>query len=478
MIEKIRNRQPHIAVIGDIMLDHYIFGRCERISPEAPVPVFDTQTEKSLLGGAGNVLSNLLSLEANATLFSVLGKDDNALLIKKALNKLPFHHNFILYEDNRISTKKTRIIASHQQMIRLDEESTHSIKKGTENVLLHQLKESIHLYDVILLSDYGKGLLSTTLTQSIIKLAKSYDIPILVDPKGENYNKYTGATLLTPNKKEALLALKIPIDSQENLSTALYTFKKRYQLKYALITLSEEGIALLDKKVEIIPTVAKEVFDVTGAGDTVIASLSVAIASGLSIQEACQFSNQAAAVVVAKVGSATTTLHEISLYTHTLSKGRAESKYKQLSELKSIVSHLQLEGKRIVFTNGCFDILHRGHASYLEKAKQLGDILIVGINADESIQKLKGENRPINTLEDRAFLIASLESVDFVIDFEEETPYRLIQSLHPDILVKGADYQNKEVIGSDLVKEVVLIDFVEGKSTTKIIEKIIKPCID
>jgi D-beta-D-heptose 7-phosphate kinase/D-beta-D-heptose 1-phosphate adenosyltransferase len=223
---------------------------------------------------------------------------------------------------------------------------------------------------------------------------------------------------------------------------------------------------------KVIPTVAREVYDVTGAGDTVLASLGIALASGMDISEACEFSNKAAAVVVAKVGSATATLNEIEEYEHSLNKGQAESKIKDFEQITRIAKRLKVQGKKIIFTNGCFDILHRGHATYLQQAKELGDFLIVGLNSDESIRRLKGTSRPVNDLEDRAFLLAALESVDYVVPFTEDTPYALIKHVIPDILVKGADYEGKEVVGSDIASEVKLIDFVDGKSTSSIIEKI------
>jgi D-beta-D-heptose 7-phosphate kinase/D-beta-D-heptose 1-phosphate adenosyltransferase len=227
---------------------------------------------------------------------------------------------------------------------------------------------------------------------------------------------------------------------------------------------------------KVIPTVAREVFDVTGAGDTVLASLGVALASNFNIVEACEFANKAAAVVVAKVGSATVTLNEIEEYEHSLNQGQSESKIKNFEQIERIAKRLKEQGRKIIFTNGCFDILHRGHATYLQKAKELGDILVLGLNSDNSIRRLKGENRPINNLEDRAFLIGALESIDFVVPFSEDTPYELIKLIQPNVLVKGADYEGKEVVGSDVADEVVLIDFVAGKSTTNLIEKIATTC--
>jgi len=325
---------------------------------------------------------------------------------------------------------------------------------------------------VVVLSDYAKGVLTPNLTQDIISLARGFNIPILVDPKGQDYQKYRGATLLTPNKKEAIVATNRTVANREDLAQMAAQLKTELDLAYAIITLSEDGIALFDTALEIIPTVAREVFDVTGAGDTVLAALGVAISAGFSPKEACEFANKAAAVVVAKVGSATASLNEIEEYEHSLNQGQSESKIKDFEQIERIAKRLREQGRKMVFTNGCFDILHRGHATYLQKAKEMGDVLIVGLNTDASIRRLKGEGRPINNLEDRAFMLGALESVDFVVPFDEDTPYRLIERIMPHLLVKGADYHNREVVGANLVEEVRLIDLVEGKSTTSIICKI------
>jgi len=475
-MDRIREKKPHIAVIGDLMIDHYIWGACERISPEAPVPIVSVSRESSVLGGAGNVINNLHSLGAEVSVFSVVGCDEHAKEMDKLLLETKSKELVLIHEDGRRTTKKSRIIASNQQVIRYDDETTKEINNFSEKSLFNNLIRDFEYYDMVLLSDYGKGLLTFNLTQNIIALANKFNTPILVDPKGSDFRKYKGATLLTPNKKEAIIATKIAIDSKESLNVAIARLKDNLDLKYSLITLSEEGIALLDDRLQIIPTVAREVFDVTGAGDTVLASLGVALASGIPIVEACEFANKAAAVVVAKVGSATVSLNEIEEYEHSLNQGQSESKIKSFEQVERIAKRLKEQKRKIVFTNGCFDILHRGHATYLQKAKELGDILILGLNSDESIRRLKGEGRPINNLEDRAFLIGALESVDFVAPFGEDTPYELIKLIKPNILVKGADYKDKEVVGSDIVDEVVLIDFVAGKSTTNLIGKIAKQC--
>jgi D-beta-D-heptose 7-phosphate kinase/D-beta-D-heptose 1-phosphate adenosyltransferase len=475
-VDRIRSKRPNIAVVGDLMIDHYLWGACNRISPEAPVAVVSIDKESSVLGGAGNVINNLKSLGANISIFSVVGEDESAKEMKILLEESLAKSIHLFYEKGRKTTKKSRIVASNQQVIRYDDESRENILLASQYHLLEALKKELFSYDLIILSDYGKGVLTPTLTKDIISIAKDFNTPVLVDPKGLDYSKYTGATLLTPNKKEASIATDIEIVDEASLTHAIKKLKDELQLEYSTITLSEDGIALLVDEVEIIPTVAREIFDVTGAGDTVIASLGVALSSGFTIQEACEFANKAAAVVVAKVGSATVTLNEVEEYEHSLNQGQSESKIKDFEQITRIAKRLKEQGRKIIFTNGCFDILHRGHATYLQKAKELGDILILGLNSDESIGRLKGENRPINNLEDRAFLIGALESIDFVVPFTQDTPYELIKLIEPNILVKGSDYEGREVVGSDIADEVILIDLVAGKSTTNLIGKISRQC--
>ena len=471
-MDRIRQKDTRIAVIGDLMIDHYIWGKCERISPEAPVQVLEVNSENSLLGGAGNVINNLIALGSSVSVYSVIGDDESGKLAKNLLRETGAECTALLSQSGRTTTRKSRVIASNQQIIRFDDENREDISLKSQYELFTELSRNIYGYDAILLSDYGKGILTTLLTKDIISLARAHNKPVLVDPKGFDYSKYSGATLLTPNRKEASEASGIEITDEETLRQAGFKLKSELGLAYGVITLSEEGIAIFDEDMHIIPTVAREVFDVTGAGDTVLASLGIALSSGMGIVEACEFANKAAAIVVAKIGSATATLNEIEEYEHSLNKGEIESKIKSRKEIERITKRLKSQGRKVVFTNGCFDILHRGHASYLQKAKALGDVLIVGLNSDESVRRLKGASRPVNNLEDRAYLLAALESVDYVVPFGEDTPYSLIEKVRPDILVKGADYEGKEVVGSDLAGEVRLIDFVDGKSTTSIIEKI------
>lgn len=456
---------PKILVIGDLMIDHYVWGSCDRISPEAPVQVVLKQKESKRLGGCGNVVSNLLSLGADVGVISVVGDDVSGDEILNLLEKRGAKAELIIKEKGRKSSVKSRIMVAHQQVLRIDNESASDVKCADE--ILREFAKILREYDTVLLSDYGKGVLTGEICAGIIKECQNAGKFTLIDPKGADYSKYSGATLLTPNKKEASIALNLTLDSAQSVDFALRELKEKFRLKYGLITLSEEGIGLFDgAKFQRFPALAKEVFDVTGAGDSVLATLGYCLASGESIENAIQTANLAAAVVVGKVGSADATWSEI--------EALRSSKF---SLSRKIVSaneflNLGLGEKKTVFTNGCFDILHVGHISYLQKARNLGDLLVVGLNSDASVRRLKGQTRPINSQEDRALMLCALEFVDFVIIFDEDTPLNLIKTLRPEILVKGADYAGKIVVGSEFAKQTRLIEFVKGKSTSKIIEKI------
>lgn len=456
-------KTPKILVVGDLMLDHYILGDCSRVSPEAPVQVVEVKKEQNRLGGACNVAHNLISLGAKVELCGVIGEDRAGEELLSQAKELGIGITHIYQDSQRQTTQKSRVLVSNQQILRVDREDKGEVSSEVLSQIFNTIAKEITSFDGVILSDYGKGVLSDKMTRELITLANQHQKIILCDPKGSDYSKYKNATLLTPNKKEAKEATGIEIDNPETLLLALNSLKNQCSLVYPLITLSEDGIGILEnEELQVFPTLAQEVYDVTGAGDTVIASLCFALSQGKSIQEACKFANSAAAVVVAKVGSATATQEEIYLFSQ---DSGVESKI--LSSPKDLP-----QNANIVFTNGCFDILHKGHVSYLQKAKELGDILVVGLNSDRSVKALKGEERPINSQEDRAYLLASLECVDFVIIFDELTPYELIKEISPSVLVKGADYEGKEVVGSEFAKEVRLLEFVEGKSTTNIIKKI------
>ncbi|WP_304546545.1 D-glycero-beta-D-manno-heptose-7-phosphate kinase [Sulfurimonas microaerophilic] len=461
-----------ILVVGDLMIDHYLWGSCERISPEAPVQVVDVAKETSVLGGAGNVINNLKSLGAEVSVASVIGNDENGAELTRMLQDISVDTSNLVIQEGRHTSKKSRIIAVSQQILRYDKESKDDILPTSTKDIVESLKNELEDFDAIILSDYGKGVLTEELCQAIISLAKSKNKKVLVDPKGKDFSKYKGAYLLTPNKKEAQLATAIDIIDENSLTDALLKLKQECDLDISMITLSEDGIATYDEKLHISPTVAKEVFDVTGAGDTVIASMAYALSLGKSIEDAAAFANLAAGVVVGKIGSATVTIDEIKEYEASLHKSTSDAHIKSFEDIKRLVDRYKANGKKVVFTNGCFDILHVGHVKYLQVAKSFGDILIVGLNSDESVSRLKGPTRPVNIAEDRAYLLAALEAVDFVVPFEDDTPYELIKLIEPDVLVKGGDYEGKVVVGTEFAKELKLVDFVDGKSTTKTIEKI------
>jgi D-beta-D-heptose 7-phosphate kinase / D-beta-D-heptose 1-phosphate adenosyltransferase len=462
------DKSPKILVIGDLMIDVYLWGSSDRVSPEAPVQIVNVSNETSVLGGAGNVANNLNAFGAKVDIISVIGNCQVSKELQDLLSKVGINSKYILSEKGRIASKKTRIISSQQQVVRFDRESTDQINIASQNKIIEILKKIINNYDLVLLSDYGKGVLTYELTQSIISISNKLKKKVLVDPKGSNFSKYKDAYLLTPNFKEAALA----VGNNSNLNQTIIKLKNDLNLDVSLITLSEQGIAIYDEEFRIHPTYTKEVYDVTGAGDTVLASLGFALACNFSIDDAIKFSNLAAGVVIGKIGSSTATLNEIIEYESSINKSSSEGHVKNLDEIIELVRDLKERKKRIIFTNGCFDLLHAGHVRYLEKAKNLGDILIIGLNSDKSVKLLKGNKRPINNQTDRALILAALEVVDFVVIFNEDTPYELIKKIKPHILVKGSDYKGKKVIGEEIVEELKLIDFVDGKSTTLTIEKI------
>jgi len=472
MLNSIQNLHPKILVIGDLMIDKYLWGDCNRVSPEAPVQIINVKKETKVLGGAGNVAHNLVTLGSHVEVLSIIGGCKISNELKKLFKDINLNTSHLIEQKDRVTSKKTRIISAQQQVIRYDIETNENINKASEVKLIETFKSIINNFQLVIISDYGKGVVTNYVAQEIIKVSNSKNIRVIVDPKGSDYSKYTSAFLLTPNKKEACEATGINISDEKSLKDALIYLKNFCKLKTSLITLSEEGIALFDEKFRSHPTLAREVFDVTGAGDTVIAALGYALAAKQDIDTAVVLANLAAGVVVGKIGSATTSFKELIQYESSLNNSECEENIIPLEKFTKILGDLRRLDKKIVFTNGCFDILHVGHVKYLEQAKKLGDILVIGINSDNSVRRLKGETRPVNKLFDRSCILASLSSVDYVIPFDEDTPINLIEKIIPDILVKGGDYKGKDVIGQKIAKKLVLIDFVTGKSTSVIIEKI------
>jgi len=471
-MNSLQGHSPKILIIGDLMVDHYLWGTCDRISPEAPVQVVNIKSENLTLGGAGNVIKNLNALGAKVDVISVIGDCDTSKELVELLKELKLKTIHLVTQKGRITSRKSRIISDQQQVVRYDRESTDEISNKSQSIIVKTFNKIINNYDVILLSDYGKGVLTYELTQSLISIANKQDKKILVDPKGLDFSKYKGAFLLTPNKKEASEATNIDIIDNDSLNLAIKKLKEDLDLKVSLITLSEQGIAVFDDELRIHPTLAKEVFDVTGAGDTVLASLGFALSCNNNIDEALKFANLASGVVIGKIGSAAASMAEIIDYETSLNQVSSQNCIKTWREILPIVSKIKNLDKKIIFTNGCFDILHAGHIEYLEKAKEFGDILILGLNSDSSVKRLKGKNRPINTQIDRAHIIASLHVVDYVVIFDEDTPLELIKIIEPDVLVKGSDYKGKKVAGENIAKELKLIKFIDGKSTSKTIKRI------
>lgn len=459
----------NILVVGDLMLDYYWSGQTTRVSPEAPVPIVKVTKKESRAGGAGNVALNIASLAANVTLLGIVGDDNEADELQELLAKKGVQCDFIKSK-NTPTASKLRVVAQHQQLIRLDFEEPPQNFDYTE--LLSRYKKALAEADVVIFSDYAKGVLAHI--PQLIELANAQGVKSFVDPKGTDFSAYQGATLITPNRAE-FQAVVGACDNNEQLISKGQALLQQYNIESLLVTLSEQGMALIKKsEAYFLPTHAREVFDVTGAGDTVIASIALGVASGLDLQHAMHLANMAAGIVVGKFGTSTVSSHELNRALH----GDKENMSGVVTEkeLQKEISFAQKSGEKVVMTNGCFDILHAGHVAYLEQAKLLGDRLVVAINSDESVQQLKGESRPINKLADRMTIIAALESVDWVIPFFEETPERIYNKFLPDVLVKGGDYKPEDVVGAEAVinagGKVQILDFVDGKSTTTTIERI------
>lgn len=471
MIENIKKK--HILVVGDVMIDNYYIGKVKRISPEAPVPVFRKSSERSVLGGAANVAINLKAAGQDVSIMTIVGNDTNGKLVIKLLDDAGIDRSLVDIVD-RDTTIKTRFIASNnQQVMRLDVENTKEIEDDLADNFLWKLSASISTFDVIVISDYLKGFLTYRLTQGIIQLANKNNKKVIIDVKDPKYDKYSNCFLLKPNLSELKMLTGLDIETDEDIVKAAELIKENINCEYVLVTLGAKGMLLIGEDLKYkVESVGQEVFDVTGAGDTTIAYLSVGIANDLKICDAVEISNYAAGIQVAKVGTSAVYISEVEEFLKSGKQGVIHKliNIENVNELRD-----RNRNKKIVFTNGCFDILHVGHIRYLQEASKLGDILIIGLNSDSSVKMLKGEERPINNQKDRAELLCALEYVDYVVVFDEETPYELIKLVQPDVLVKGGDYKPENVVGKDIVEarngELVLIDFVEGKSTTKIINK-------
>ncbi|GAM07919.1 bifunctional protein HldE [Geobacter sp. OR-1] len=466
-------------VIGDLMLDEYLWGVTDRISPEAPVQVVDVKREELRLGGAGNVVNNLVALGCRVTACSIIGDDENGRLLLDEFAARGVDTAGVFVDPARKTSKKTRVVASNQQIVRIDRETRGAISSESERRLVEFIRSAAGECRVILVSDYLKGVLTPGVLGALADFGREAGIPVVVDPKGTDYGRYSGVTILTPNRKEAEAATGIAITDDGSLCTAARQLLDGAALDALLITRSEQGMSLFmgDGRTEHIPTVAREVFDVTGAGDTVLAMLGLALAGGMPFSEAARLANVAAGIAVGKVGTSTVTPGEIIAE---VGRGHLDSdaKIKNLDVMKRVAGEARNRGQRIVFTNGCFDLIHVGHVKYLQKARSLGDLLVLGLNSDASVRRLKGEKRPLINQDERAHLLAALDCVDYVVIFDEDTPLQLIEAVRPDVLVKGGDYTREGVVGHEQVESwggrVELVEFVDGRSTSGIIEKIVE----
>ncbi|MGI9223873.1 MAG: bifunctional D-glycero-beta-D-manno-heptose-7-phosphate kinase/D-glycero-beta-D-manno-heptose 1-phosphate adenylyltransferase HldE [Woeseiaceae bacterium] len=461
--------ETYVVVAGDVMLDQYLFGATSRISPEAPVPVVHVQETDNRPGGAANVAVNLASLGASTRLIGAVGDDSAAATLESILGGQGIRCDFARVSD-RPTITKTRVQSRGQQLIRLDQENAAALRDSS---LTDLLAAALDGAGAAILSDYGKGALTDV--SAMIGLCREAGVPVLVDPKGRDFSKYRGASLITPNQGE-FEAVAGECATDVELAERGWQMIEELDLAALLVTRSEKGMMLLESGNEpvFLSTQAREVFDVTGAGDTVIATLAGALASGQGLADSAALANLAAGLVVRKIGVATVTPGEIQVAMH--QRGQGGRGLGNKGELDVLVSDARQRGERVVMTNGCFDILHAGHVAYLEEAKSLGDRLVVAVNDDDSVRRLKGESRPINALDDRMLVLAGLAAVDWVIPFAEDTPAELIAAVLPDVLVKGGDYEPDEIAGGkDVLRnggEVRVLSFRDGHSTSRIIEKL------
>jgi D-beta-D-heptose 7-phosphate kinase / D-beta-D-heptose 1-phosphate adenosyltransferase len=470
-----------LLVVGDLMIDEYVWGEVDRISPEAPVQVVSVQNEEYTLGGSGNVVNNLVALGAKVSVLGVTGTGRDGQLLLSRLNKLGVNSEGVIEEPSRPTTKKTRIIAGRQQVLRIDRETKSEVALPISKSLMTLAEKIIPEVDLVLISDYGKGLITRTLIAGLIKVAKNNNKMTIADPKGFDFTKYSGVSLLTPNSKEASLASGIEISDKNSIAAAGKILIEKSGIEKLLITCGKDGMILFEPgcKPFKISTKAQEVYDVSGAGDTVMAVLGLGMASGLPLKEAITLANIAAGIVVGKVGTATVSQRELLQGLIQTSENNA-SKYKSLNEISQICRKLQKDGKRIVLTNGCFDLLHAGHIRLFSASKQFGDVMIVAIDDDASVKLLKGAGRPVIGTTERVRILSALDSVDYVVVFATSELDNVISATRPDVLTKGSDYESAEVLGRELVENyggsVELIPITENISATKIINSIKNKC--
>ena len=471
-------QKVEVDVIGDIILDEYLKGEVQRISPEAPVPIHRVTGTFCSAGGAANVAVNICLAGGQASLHGVCGRDQAGEQVINLLKEADVNYRTVLQDSKKDTIKKTRILSANQQLLRVDWEQPAENHKDYLPALLEQLNHSTS--QAILVSDYGKGMLSRDFLSQIIDIAKSRKVPVVVDPKSKDFSRYAGCDLITPNFKEASAALDLKgaENNPESVEAMARRIQEQFQISNVLITMGHQGMLLLtaEKDVHYIQAQSREVYDVSGAGDTVASIMALTLASKTNWQEAVNLANTAAGVVVQKLGTQPIQLSELQ---EALQQKQISSTTKIITEnetLRAILKKNHLSTDRLIFTNGCFDIMHAGHVRYLEQAKARGDILVVAVNTDASVRKLKGNTRPVIPLQERMELLAALSCVDYVTCFNTETPAHLIDFLEPDVLVKGSDYEIKDIVGSNTVLkrggEVARMPLLEGVSTSEIVKRI------
>ena len=474
-LEKLRGSR--VLVVGDVILDRFVHGRVERISPEAPVPVMRVERDDAMLGGAGNVVRNLAGLGARPAFISVIGDDAAGHVLQKLVGEAIGDRGHLLLDRSRENSIKERHVALHQHLLRVDRGTTSPISDALARSLVGSAEEQLEEVKVMVLSDYGNGLLGPATIRALIEAARSRGCSVVVDPKGRDFGRYRGASLVTPNRRELTEASGLPVGSDDEVVAAARLVATSCGIDSVLATRSEQGMTLYERGgARHLEARAREVFDVSGAGDTVVAVLAAGIAGGLSVFDAARLANVAAGIVVGKVGTAVTTPGEIVQTLYTQEFMTAGSKIAGLNEARARVQRWRQAGLKIGFTNGCFDLLHPGHVSLLAQAGARCHRLIVGLNSDDSVRRLKGEGRPVQSEIARATVLASLAGVDCVVIFNEDTPESVIRALRPEILVKGADYKIEEVVGGSFVQsyggEVMLAEIFPGHSTSGTIAKL------
>lgn len=476
LVEKLAGHR--VLCVGDVMLDRYIYGQVERISPEAPIPVLRMQREAVTLGGAGNVVRNIVSLGGQVDLIGVIGQDQAGYDLAKILGELAQVTPYLLTDNSRPTTLKTRYVADGQQLLRADFEQSQPVSADMEQQIMLRVRGSLDSCKVLILSDYAKGVLTPKVVAEIIKLARAQGCTVLIDPKGRDFTQYRGASLLTPNRRELAEASGMTIKTVEDAERAAKQLIEAHQLDGVLAKLGADGVCLVmkGKPPQHFRALAREVFDVSGAGDTVVAVLALGLAGGMPAGESAALANIAGAIVVGKIGTASVTREEMLRELMHDQSRQSEEKIAGIAQAAEMAERWRRQGFKVGFTNGCFDLLHPGHISLLRQAKASCDRLIVGLNSDESVQRLKGEGRPVQNETSRAAVLASLADVDQVVIFGEDTPINLIKAVRPAVLVKGADYSLDQVVGADLVQgwggQVVLANLVDGHSTTATIARL------